>query len=293
MTTTFVGICSIDLYSRCERLPNMGETLKGIELNKGFGGKASNACAQFAFLATPEEKPSLLTAIGKDTDGESIIKHFESININKGSVIINENQPTGLAICFVFNKGESAIIIHPCSLTKEMIHQHADTIKKSKIVVTNFEIPADVAAETLKIAHEAGAKTILNVAPVTSCNKDIFRNTTIVIANQVEMEELKTSVQELHSFGVEVVIETLGSEGANIHENGKGTTHVSATKVKALDTTGAGDSFLGSFTYFISKGKSDVEAAQNACKLASISVQKIGTQSSYAHRGDPEIASLF
>lgn len=293
MKTTFVGICSIDLYSRCERLPNLGETLKGIRLNKGFGGKASNACAQFAFLATPEEKPSLLTAVGKDTDGDSILEHFESININKESVIRNENQHTGLAICFVLDKGESAIVIHPCSLTQEMIHQNEEIIKKSKIVVTNFEIPTDVAAETLRIAHEAGAKTILNVAPATKCDKEIFRNTSIVIANQVEMKELDTSVQELHSFGVEVVIETVGKDGANVHENGKPSIHVPAAPVNAIDTTGAGDSFLGSFTYFISIGKSYEEAAKNASKIASISVQKIGTQSSYAHRNDPEIVSLF
>lgn len=293
MSTTFVGICSIDLYSQCPRLPQLGETLKGHELNKGFGGKASNACAQFAFLATPEEKPSLLTAVGKDSDGESILNHFEKINIKKDSVIINEKQPTGLAICFVFDNGESAIVIHPCSLTKEMIHQHAETIKKSKIVVTNFEIPVDVAAETLKIAHEAGATTILTVAPATSCDKEIFRNSTIVIANQIEMEALKTTVDELHSLGVEAVIETLGGDGANVYEKGKQKVHVSATPVKAIDTTGAGDSFLGSFSYFLSKGQSYEEAAQKACKIASLSVQKIGTQSSYAHRGDPEIASLF
>ena len=293
MKTTFVGICSIDLYSRCERLPNLGETLKGIGLNRGFGGKASNACAQFAFLATPEEKPSLLTAVGKDSDGDSILEHFDSININKDSVIVDKNQHTGLAICFVLDKGESAIVIHPCTLTKEMIQQNADIIKQSKIVVTNFETSVESAAETLKIAHESGAKTILNVAPATQCDKEIFRNTSIVISNQVEMEELNTSVQELHSFGVEVVIETVGKDGANVHENGKPMIHVPSVPVNAIDTTGAGDSFLGSFTYFVSQGKSYEEAARNACKLASLSVQKIGTQSSYAHRGDPEISSLF
>lgn len=172
-----------------------------------------------------------------------------------------------------------------------MVQQHDEAIKKSKIVVTNFEIPVDVAAETLKIAHEAGATTILTVALATSCDKIIFRNSTIVIANQNETGALKTTVDELHSLGVEAVIETLGGDGANVYVKRKQKVHVSTTPVKAIDTTGAGDSFLGSFAYFLSKGQSYEEAAQKACKISSLSVQQIGTQSSYAHRGEPEIAS--
>ncbi|OHT09377.1 kinase, pfkB family protein [Tritrichomonas foetus] len=295
MTTTFVGICSIDLYSRIDRLPHNGETLKGIDLNRGFGGKASNACAQFAFLATQDEKPSLLTCVGKDSDGDSIRAHFQNININNDLVIVSEKQPTGLAICFVLDKGESAIVIHPCSLTPSMVRKYSDKISQSKFVVTNFEIPIEVAAETLKIAHQGGAKTILNFAPApsTPCDKEIFRNTSICIANEVEMAALGTSVEELHSLGVECVIETLGGKGANIHVNGKDVIHVDAPKVEVVDTTGAGDSFLGSLTYFLSKGKSYEEASKFACFAASQSVQRIGTQQSYCRRGDEVLAPFF
>ena len=295
MAATFVGICSIDLYSRCDRLPHNGETIKGIELNRGFGGKASNACAQYAFLAKTAEKPHLLTCVGKDSDGKLIQDHFEKININTDMVVVSEKQATGLAICFVLDNGESAIIIHPCPVTSEMVKANTSKIQASKYVITNFEIPIDVAAETLEIAHKAGAKTILNFAPAPAvpCDKDIFRNTSICIANEIEMKALNTSVEELHSLGVEIVIETLGKDGANVHINGKEKIHVPAPSVNPVDTTGAGDAFLGSFTYFLAKGDSPEEAAKKGCFLASQSVQKIGTQQSYLHRDDPLIANFF
>ena len=76
MKTTFVGICSIDLYSQCKRLPQLGETLQGINMYRGFGGKASNACVQYAFLSEGSNSPKLLTCIGNDIDGQAISKHF-------------------------------------------------------------------------------------------------------------------------------------------------------------------------------------------------------------------------
>lgn len=296
MRTTFVGICSIDLYSRIPRLPGLGETLKGNELQRGYGGKASNACAQYAFLATPDQMPLLLTAVGSDNDGNDIKQHFKNININDQLVQTTDKQPTGLAICMVLENGESSIIIHPCPVTNEMVDKCAESIRQSKIVVTNFEIPVEVAAHTLKIAHDAGAKTILNFSPcpTSPIDKEIFRNTTICIVNEVEMKTVGTSIAELHSFGVEAVIETHGGEGAFIHLKGRSEPiHVKAPKAKVVDTTGAGDSFLGSLAYFLSLGKSYEEAAKCACHIASLSVQKVGTQSSYVHRGDEAIASFF
>lgn len=291
--TTFVGLCSIDLYSDIDHLPNYGETFKGNSLARGFGGKSSNACAQYAFLTSEEtQKPQLLTCVGNDSNGKAIVDHFNEIGIDTSMVDVVENQPTGLAICFVI-KSESAIVIHPCYPTIDMVRKYKESIKKSKFLVTNFEMPVNVTVETLKIAKELGVKTILNASPVPeNLDLDIFKNVSIAIVNQVELNAIG-NVEKLLDYGVELVIVTLGSNGADLFQKGKEKVHVQSPKVKAVDTTGAGDCFLGSFAYCISKSVDYESAAKFACVCASISVQSVGTQQSYPHFDHPEIRSII
>ncbi|EAX87838.1 kinase, pfkB family protein [Trichomonas vaginalis G3] len=293
METTFVGICSIDLYSRCHALPNLGETIHGIALNCGFGGKAPNACAQFAFLSDSTLKPNLLTAVGNDSDGKVIVDHFKEIGVSPQYVQVSKEAPSGLALCFVLDGGESAIVIHPCPVTIDMVHQMKDKLANSKLVVTNFEIPIETALEVLKISRNGGAKTILNVSPVPE-QRDInlFKDASVVIVNEVELASFG-SVEDLFNIGVECVVQTQGAKGATILERGKQPVHVPSIKVDVVDTTGAGDSFLGSFTYCLAKGCSYEEAAKVACITAAISVTGVGTQGSYAHRDHPLLKSIL
>ena len=284
METTFVGICSIDLYSQINRLPDTGETLHGIGLNRGFGGKAPNACAQFAFLSDEKHKPQLLTVVGNDSDGREIEEHFKEIGVSTELLQHTDSKPSGLAICFVLDGGESAIVIHPCPITLEMVNKNIDKIKSSKIVVTNFEVEEAVATEVMRIGRSSGCKTILNVSPMPkNPSVELLKDADIVILNEVEMKQFG-SLDELFAAGVECVINTQGPNGANICQKGKEIVHVPSPKVHAIDTTGAGDSFLGSFTYCLSKGMDYIEAARIACITASISVTGVGTQGSYAHR---------
>lgn len=293
MQTTFVGICNLDLYSKIHRLPKVGETIHGIELEHGYGGKASNACAQFALLCDNKMKPSLLTCVGNDSDGQAFISHFKSINIDEKMVQILDNRPTGVAICFVIDGGESAIVIHPCPVTKEIINANANTIAQSKIVVTNFEIPLDAAKEALKIGKESGAKTILNASPMPDhIDLDYFQDVSVVIVNQVELNALG-KVDQLFEKNVGAVVVTLGGEGAELYLPGKEKVCVAAPSVNVVDTTGAGDSFLGSFAYCIAIGKGYEEAVRIAVTTASISVQKVGAQQSYANRNHPQLSSAF
>lgn len=291
--TTFVGLCSIDLYSDIDRLPSHGETLKGNSLVRGFGGKASNACAQFAFLTSDARaKPQLLTCVGRDSDGRAITAHFEDIGIDTRMVDVAEDQPTGLAICFVI-RSESAIVIHPCCPTAAMVRAHAESIRSSRILVTNFEMPTDVTAEALRIAHAAGLRTILNASPVPAeLDESVFGDVSIAIVNEVELRALG-SAERLLARGVELVIATLGADGADLYARGCERVHVASPKVRAVDTTGAGDSFLGAFAYCVSRGVGYKEAAEFACACAAVSVQSVGTQQSYPHYDHPIISSIL
>lgn len=293
METTFVGICNMDLISQCRRLPNLGETIHGISLGHGFGGKAPNACAQFAFLSDENHKPNLLTSVGDDSDGKVCINHFKEIGISTDFVQVVKEIPTGCAICFVLDGGESAIIIHPNPVTIDMVHKMSEKLSHSKYVVTNFEIPVETALEVLKISRQGGAKTILNVSPLPE-KKDInlFKDASIVILNEHELAAFG-KVEDFFEVGVEAVVCTKGPEGASVYEKGKPTVSVPSPKVKAVDTTGAGDSFLGAFSYCLSKGCSYEDAARIACVCASISVTALGAQGSYAHRDHEQLKDIL
>lgn len=283
----------MDLISQCHRLPNLGETIHGIKLGHGFGGKAPNACAQFAFLSDENHKPNLLTAVGEDSDGQVMLNHFKEIGISTEFVQVVKDIPTGCAICFVLDGGESAIIIHPNPVTIDMVHQMKEKLASSKYVVTNFEIPIPTAMEVLKLAREGGAKTILNVSPLPE-KKDInlFKDASIVILNELELKAFG-SVDDFFNIGVEVVVCTKGPEGATVYQKAVSPISVPSPKVTPVDTTGAGDSFLGSFAYCLSKGCSYEDAARIACKCASISVTAIGAQGSYAHRDHPLLKDVI
>jgi ribokinase len=288
MRATFVGICNIDLYSECPRLPIPGETIAGTKLSRGFGGKASNACSQYAFLASDADPPSLLTAVGTDASGREFLDHFARIRIRTDLVQIRDGA-TGLAICFVLAHGESAIVIHPCPVTLDMISICQSAISASQIVVTNFEIPPAVAAEALRIGASAGATTILNAAPVPpDLDFEVFRHCKIVIANKIEMEAIGTP-EKLFGLGVSLVIVTIGRDGAVLYEKGADCVKVPSLVVEAVDSTGAGDSFLGAFAYGIAKGMVYEQVARLACVAAAISVQSLGAQQSYVHAGDPRL----
>lgn len=293
MTATFVGIFNHDLISKINNLPGLGETIHGISLAHGMGGKASNACAQFAFLADKDHKPVLITSVGTDSNGTNAIQKFKEMGVVTDHFNITKDIPTGCAICFVLDKGESAIVIHPNPVTKTILEKSADVLMKSKYVVTNFEIPFEVALEALSIAKKGGATTILNVSPVPeNPQPKMFKDCSIIIVNEHELKALG-SVNSLFEVGVEAVIMTSGEKGATIHVKGKPEVNVPSPKVKPVDTTGAGDSFLGSFAYCLSKGKDYIESARIACITASISVTGIGAQGSYAKRDHPQLAGLI
>jgi ribokinase len=293
METTFVGICSIDLYSQIHALPGNGETIHGIGLNRGFGGKAPNACAQFAFLSDETNRPNLLTVVGNDSDGKVIEEHFKEIGVSTELLQHTDKYPSGLAICFVLDGGESAIVIHPCPVTLEMVEANKERLQKSKIIITNFEVPEDVATRVLEIGREAGVKTILNVSPIPKDpNVSLLKDADIVILNEIEMQRFG-KIDDLFAAGVECVINTQGAQGANVSIKGQPVVHVDAPKVKVVDTTGAGDSFLGTFAYCLSKGLDYVAAARVACVCASISVTGIGTQGSYAHRNHEMLKDIL
>ena len=293
MEVTFVGACNVDIYSKIPRLPVCGETLHGISMSRGISGKAINQAVQFVLLG-PETKPAIVTAVGNDQYGQDVVHYFDGIGLNTEHVHRRADYATGTSLCLVLDDGEISRVVHPCPLTMDMLDASKDQIERSKIVVTSFEVGVDVALKAMRMARAAGATTVIKASPMPEQGaKEVFKHCNIVILNHVELEKVG-SVEELLGLGVESVMVTLGADGAARFERGqeKGM-NVAAPVVKAVDTTGAGDAFVGAFVFCLAKGMSREDAAGIACATASLSVQQTGGHESYADAEHPQVKALM
>lgn len=296
-----VGAANIDLISYVPRLPKMGETLHGTRFHMGYGGKGANQAVMAAKLGAGV---TMLTKLGQDMFGEGTLENFESWGIDTTHVHVTEEAFSGVAPIAVDPEGHNAIIIVTGAndlLTEEEIEAARPDIAASQILVCQLEIPLDVNLAALRIAREEGVTTIFNPAPGRPDLPDEFLQLSdIVCPNETEtelitgkhvgtLEEAEAAARLLLERGAGTVILTLGERGSLLVTADEAT-HVPATPVKALDTTGAGDAFVGSLAYFMAEGRPLREAIEKANAIAAMSVTKSGTQVSFPTRD--EVADL-
>jgi len=289
----FVGSIFRDLVAVSERFPSPGETIFGTECFMGFGGKGANPCVMAARLGG---NTSLLGKVGDDEHGQAYIKHLAKENIDIGDVKVETGASTGIATILVESStGENKIVIVAGAnnlLTPQDVLNAEQKISESSVVSTVLEIQPEVVLSALKIGRRHGVLTVLNAAPARpDLDPEILRNTDILLLNQTEAEiisgikgEWQVTTKKLKNLGCKHVIVTLGGEGAVLVEQGKDPLHIKTTKVDhVVDTTGAGDAFVGSLVYLLgsSANLSLQQATETACRLASFTVQTKGTQSSY------------
>ncbi|XP_045163460.2 ribokinase-like [Mercenaria mercenaria] len=295
---TVVGSCNTDLISYVPRFPAPGETLQGTKFSMGFGGKGANQCVMSAKLGA---KTAMISKVGKDTFGDGHIKNFKEFGICTDYVYTTTEASTGAAPICVNESGQNSIVIIPGAnllLDEADLATAEKIISKSKVMLCQLEINPKITMEALKIGRRHGVQTVLNPAPAIPLNKEFFTYTDILCPNESEaelligspvktVEDAKGAAKKLHDLGCCDVIVTLGEIGCVVLE-GKTTDviHLPAPKVEALDTTGAGDSFIGSLAFYLATRPELglVESARRAIKIASVSVQHAGTQTSYPTR---------
>ena len=279
-----VGSASMDLTCYAEVLPAAGQTLYGNLFTTGFGGKGAN---QAVMAALAGADVYMVGSIGKDLFGNSLQENFKSQKINSDFVKISD-LPTGVAHIWVDEQGQNRILIVP-GANHDFDENHAAQAIKSipdlAIVIGQCEIPQSVTTSAFTMAKERGALTILNPAPYQELSEDLLAVTDWLIPNEVEFEEFLGSAPNENTLkgfrpGKDSVV-TLGEKGAVLISSQGELTNISTTTVQAIDTTGAGDCFIGSFSYALGAGSNPQDAAQFACRIASISVTRKGAQSSY------------
>ena len=280
-----LGIFVADISFSGDKIPTVGETILGDVYNVGPGGKGCNQAIAISRLGG---KVNFISKLGKDNYGKLAIDKLKKDNIDTSNIIISNKHQTGVAGIHVDrNTGKNAIIVvrgAPASLTIDEID--TNIIKKSKIFLTQLEIPLEVTLHCLRVAKENGLINILNPAPACKLNNDFFKLVDYFTPNETEAEfytgikinneiDAKKSAQKLLKMGIKKVIITLGEKGL-FYSDGKEEIYVKATSVKAIDTTGAGDAFNGGFSFALLKGKKIKECLEIANKVAGLSTTKLG-----------------
>ena len=284
---TVLGIFVADISFSGPKIPSIGETILGKKYNVGPGGKGCNQAIAIARLGG---NTNFISKIGKDAYGELALKTLEKNKISTENIIQDGNQQTGVAGILVDqNTGKNAINVivgAPSSLRISEIEKQINLIKRSKIFLTQLEVPKDVTLHCLKTAKENGCTTILNPAPASEISKEFYNNIDFFTPNETEAEfytgikitndqEAKQAADKLLNLGIKKVIITLGEKGL-FYSDGKEEIYLKANSVKAIDTTGAGDAFNGGLAYGLSKEKPIKECLKLANKVAGISTTKLG-----------------
>ena len=284
---TVLGIFVADISFSGPKIPSIGETILGKKYNVGPGGKGCNQAIAIARLGG---NTNFISKIGKDAHGDLALKTLEKNKISTENIIQDGNQQTGVAGILVDqNTGKNAINVivgAPSSLKISEIEKQINLIKKSKIFLTQLEVPKDVTLHCLKTAKENGCTTILNPAPASEISNEFYNNIDFFTPNETEAEfytgikitndqEAKQAADKLLNLGIKKVIITLGEKGL-FYSDGKEEIYLKANSVKAIDTTGAGDAFNGGLAYGLSKEKPIKECLKLANKVAGISTTKLG-----------------
>lgn len=284
----------MDLTAYADVLPEPGQTLAGRLFTTGFGGKGANQAVMAAHCGA---QVHFIGKLGDDVFGKAIADNFVKVGINS-QFVETSSTPNGVAHIWVDGAGENRIIIIPgandeINVTKAV--EAINAIEDLAIVVAQCEIKQEVTLAAFKAAKARGCTTILNPAPYQQLSVELLKLTDWLIPNETEFRELHgelpISDKILKSFrpGKSSIV-TLGSKGAAYISPTGEVHHASAPKVTVIDTTGAGDSFVGSFAFALASGKEPVEAMKFGIAIASHSVTRKGAQSSYPNQ--TEIGTL-
>lgn len=291
-----IGSCNTDMVINTERLPRPGETIIGGSFFMNAGGKGANQAVAAARLGGDV---CFVAKVGNDHFGSHAIEQYKAEGIDVQQISIDSEQPSGVALIMVDNKGENCIAVASGAnalLSPEDINRAEEAIDNGDIVLMQLETPIETVEYAASMAHSKGKKVILNPAPALPLPETLLKNLYMIIANETEaefisgiritdMESVCRAADIIGDKGVKNVVITLGSKGAFIKENGA-YHKVPALKVKAVDATAAGDTFCGALCVALAEQKGILEAVEFANRCAAITVTRMGAQSSLPYRSE-------
>jgi ribokinase len=293
-----VGSANVDLTTFNDVFPRPGETIFGKRFDLGFGGKGANQAVAARLCGA---NVGIVAKVGSDLFGPATIKNFEAQGIDARYVGIAEGVSSGVAPIFVEPSGQNRIIVVKGAndlLSPEDVDAAAPLLRKADTIVLQFEIPLRTVYHTVRFAKANGIRCIVNPAPAQPVDFQEAGAADYFIPNETEAEitagipvksidGARKCAEFLLRQGMRRVVITLGERGSFV-AGSDGMELIPAFKVQALDTTGAGDAFIGSFAVFLGEGIQEKEALRRANLYAALSTTKVGTQKSFSTRAEFE-----
>jgi ribokinase len=292
MDIAVIGSNMVDLISYIDKMPKEGETLEAPDFEIGCGGKGANQAVAAAKMGS---KVMMVTKVGDDLFADNTIQNLENYGIDTEFTNKVPGSSSGVAPIFVDPESKNRILIIKGAnqhLLQEDVDRAAEKLKTCSLIVLQLEVPLPAVYRAIEFGNDNGIPVILNPAPASKdlnfefvCKSDFFipneSELEILTGMPVESDEqVEAAASVLIEKGVKDVIVTMGSRGV-MWVTKDATQVVESHKVTAIDTTGAGDAFIGCFAHYFAKNGDVLQAIKIATAFAAMSVTKRGTQSSY------------
>jgi len=288
------GSANIDLTTFADRFPKPGETIFGQNFHLGFGGKGANQAVAARLCGADV---CMVARVGSDLFGPATIENFRKLGIDSTYVKQVEGLSSGVAPIFVEPNGQNRIFVVKGAndaIKPADVDDAADLLKSVDCIVLQFEIPVETVYYTIRFARKHGIRCILNPAPAQAIDMKALEGLDYFVPNESEaeaitampvknIEEATKCARKLIESGIRRVIITLGANGSLLASR-EGTEHIAPFAVQSVDSTGAGDAFIGSFAVFLGEGASEIEAVLRANLYTALSTTGVGTQKSFYDR---------
>lgn len=289
-----VGSANVDLTTFTDRFPKPGETIFGQKFDLGFGGKGANQ-AVAARLCGGEV--FMVARVGSDLFGPATVENFKRLGIDATHVKQVEGLSSGVAPIFVESNGQNRILVVKGAndaVTPAVVDSAAEMLKTVDCIVLQFEIPVETVYYTVGFAKKHGIRCIVNPAPAQPVEMSSLAGLDYFVPNESEAETItglavknpedaKKCAAKFLAGGISRAIITLGAQGSLLATR-EGSEHLPPFAVKSIDSTGAGDAFIGSFAVFLGEGIPEREAVRRANLYAGLSTTGVGTQKSFYDR---------
>jgi ribokinase len=296
---TVVGSLNMDLFIETPRFPAPGETVLGGNFRRTPGGKGANQAYAIARMGMPA---AMVGAVGQGSFGDEMVANLESLDVDTSAIARRVDVPSGVGMVMLDATGQNQIVVANGAndtVTAGEILNQTELFRKSRAVIVQMEVPIAVVEATLRLGRQSGAITVLNPAPFAPVSDELLGLCDWIIPNENEAEKLTgLQVRDPDSAcaaakalkqrsGCKNVLITLGANGVWL-DTSQTACHIAGFQVKAVDTVGAGDTFIGAFVTRLVEGADANEAARFGCAAAAIGVTRRGAQASVPTRAEVE-----